>query len=119
MSGVYAGRDRPPSRMGRPDAASPLAAFVGALEREGAAKPFEHDGALLKRGVPSEALRAYAAGRLGKADAGAILAAMVAAYMAPGTPFPDDGRSFVWLCARAWAARCADLERAARGRAGR
>lgn len=94
---------------------SAVQSFAGALSAAGSAQAFEHDGLIYTHGVPAECVRAYAGARLAKADGPAILAAMVSAYMDGLEPSPDDGRSFVWMCARAWAGRLASLERQVRG----
>ncbi|HEX7887557.1 MAG TPA: hypothetical protein VF474_16405 [Phenylobacterium sp.] len=92
--------------------------FADALAAQGAAAAFEHAGLIYSEGVPEACVRAYAAARLARAEAAAILSAMAWAFMG-GEPFADDGRSFVWMCARAWAGRLGALERQARGMAGR
>lgn len=90
--------------------------FATALVRAGSPDVFEHGGLVYSHGVPSECVRAYAVARLAKKPAADILAAIVAAYVGEGFDPPvDDGRSMIWLCARGWASRLADLERKVRG----
>lgn len=89
--------------------------FAQVLADQGSAAAFEHDGFIYNKGVPPECVRAYAAARMAKADGPGILASLVKAFMAGVSTPEDDGRSFVWMCARAWATRLAALERQARG----
>lgn len=89
-----------------------------ALWRQGAAQPFDHDAVIFGEGVPREIVRIYAGMRLTKAAGEAILMAIVVERAGPGSTIPgDDPKNWpmMWRVARAYAARCADLERRLRG----
>lgn len=101
---------------------SDVETFAQALAEAGAQQPFAHeDGLVVTQGVPPEVLRAYAAARLARQPAEAILRQIVAAWAGAGSMIPDDAPTrwpMTWTFARAWAARCGDLERRVRGIAG-
>lgn len=92
--------------------------FAKRLRAAGAGDPFDHDGVTFTEGVPDEVLQAYAVGRMAGSPADVILLACVVAYAGPGSCIPDEDPKrwpIIWLCARAWCARCGALERAVRG----
>lgn len=102
-------------------AASPTleARLAQALVEAGADRAFQHDG-LIYFLVPKWVVEAYALARVLKASREGVLSAVIGAHFGRDAyaEFAENPKCMGMQIGRAWAVRCADLERRVRGLGG-